>query len=71
MGQPQNLIDTNVVIDYLGDKLSSDGMKFMNNVIDSTPNVSVISKIEVLGFNTHDKHYQLLVNLIMISQCWI
>ena len=36
----------------------------MNVVIDAIPIVSVITKIEVLGFNTSDNHYQILTNLM-------
>ncbi|MBW4891472.1 type II toxin-antitoxin system VapC family toxin [Mucilaginibacter sp. HMF5004] len=64
MEQPQYLIDTNVIIDYLGHKLTPSGSLFMDNIIDNVPNVSVISKIEVLGFNAPDEHYQLLVNFM-------
>lgn len=64
MEQPQYLIDTNSVIDYLGNKLPATGMEFMNNVIDAVPNVSVITKIEVLGFSAPDEHYQLLTNFM-------
>jgi predicted nucleic acid-binding protein len=64
MEQPQYLIDTNAVIDYLGNKLPASGMDFMNTVIDAVPNVSVVTKIEVLGFNAPEQHYQLLTNFI-------
>ncbi len=64
MEQPQYLIDTNAVIDYLGKKLPSNGMDFMDHIVDAVPNVSVISKIEVLGFNAPDQHYQLLANFM-------
>jgi predicted nucleic acid-binding protein len=64
MEQPQYLIDTNAVIDYLGKKLPASGMDFMNRIIDAVPNVSVVTKIEVLGFNAPDEHYQLLVNFM-------
>jgi hypothetical protein len=50
MEQPQYLIDTNVIIDYLGGKIPHEGMLFLNALIDAVPNVSVISKIEVLGY---------------------
>ena len=60
MEQPQYLIDTNAVIDYLGKKLPATGIDFMNAIIDAIPNVSVVTKIEVLGFNAPDEHYQLL-----------
>lgn len=64
MGQPGYLIDSNVVIDYLGQKLPASGMSFMNNIIDALPQISVITKIEVLGFNASDEHIQLLKNFI-------
>ena len=64
MEQPQYLINSNAVIDYLGSKLPASGMDFMNVVIDAIPNVSGVTKIEVLGFNTSDQHFQLLTNFI-------
>jgi predicted nucleic acid-binding protein len=39
-------------------------MSFINNIIDAIPNVSIVTKIEVLGFNAPDKHYQLLINFM-------
>ena len=64
MEQQKYLIDSNVVIDYLGQKLPATAMYFMNGIIDAVPNVSVITKIEVLGFNAHEKYYQQLVNFM-------
>ena len=64
MEQPQYLIDTNAVIDYLGKKLPSIGMDFMNHIIDAAPTISVITKIEVLGFNAPDEYSQLLINFM-------
>jgi predicted nucleic acid-binding protein len=64
MEQPQYLIDTNVIIDYLGQKIPLSGMDFMNTIIDNIPNVSVITKIEVLGFNAPAEHYQLLTDFM-------
>ncbi len=64
MEQTQYLIDTNIVIDYLGKKLPPTGMNFMNAILDAVPNVSVVTKIELLGFNAPDEHYQLLVNFM-------
>jgi len=64
MEQPQYIIDTNAVIDYLGKKLPVSGLGFMNGVIDAVPNVSVVSKIEILGFNAPDEHYKTLFNFI-------
>ena len=64
MEQPQYLIDTNTVIDYLGKKLPDSGMAFMNSVIDAVPVLSVITKIEVLGFKAPAESYQLLVSFM-------
>lgn len=64
MEQPQYLIDTNAIIDYLGNKLPATGKAFMDIIINAIPNVSVISKIEVLGFNTPDEHYKLLIDFM-------
>jgi predicted nucleic acid-binding protein len=64
MEHQQYLIDSNVVIDYLGQKLPATAMHFMNGIIDAVPNVSVITKIEVLGFNASNEYYQLLVNFM-------
>ncbi len=64
MEQSQYLIDSNAVIDYLGRKLPFSGMSFMNNIIDAVPNISIITKIEVLGFNAPEEHCQTLSNFI-------
>jgi len=44
------LIDTNVVIDFLVNRLSPKGRKLVAHCIDDDPCISVISKIELLGF---------------------
>ena len=64
MGSLMYLIDSNVVIDYLGRKLPSAGIILLNDVMDSAPRISVITKIELLGFRTEKKHLQLLQNFV-------
>ncbi len=64
MEQQRYLIDTNAIIDYLGNKITATGMQFMNTVINEVPNISVITKIEVLGFNTTIDEYQLLADFM-------
>jgi len=64
MEQPQFLMDTNAVIDYLGNKLPISGMKFLSGVVDAIPNVSVVTKIELLGFNASEENYKILSNFI-------
>jgi len=57
-------MDTNAVIDYLGSKIPVSGMDFMNAVVDAFPNVSVGTKIELLGFNAPEDHYNTLTQFI-------
>ncbi len=64
MEQQKYLIDTNAIIDYLGNKIPYSGMQFMNTIIDSIPNISIITKIEVLGCNTNNSEYQLLTDFM-------
>ena len=64
MATQQYLIDTNAVIDYLGNKFPASGMYFMNTVVDAVPNVSIVTKIEVLGFNAPEQHYKTLSDFI-------
>ena len=61
------LVDTNVVIGYLDNKLPLYGMSAMHLVIDERPIVSVITKIEVLRFNAPEQVYKVLVNFISDS----
>jgi len=48
----QYLIDTNVVSAYLSATLSAKGMQFLDEVVNSRPNLSVITHIELLCWNT-------------------
>ena len=57
-------MDSNAIIDYLGNKLHFTGLGFMNGVVDAVPNISVVTKIEVLGFTASDEHYKTLSNFI-------
>jgi predicted nucleic acid-binding protein len=61
------LIDSNVVIGYLDNKLPESGMKFMHAIVDETPNISVVTKIEVLRFNTSDVVYKTLQDFVSES----
>jgi predicted nucleic acid-binding protein len=44
------LIDSNAIIDFISNKLPLKGMNFVENVVNAVPNLSIISKMEVLGF---------------------
>jgi predicted nucleic acid-binding protein len=45
-------MDTNVVSDYLSASFPPLGMQLMDGAIDNTPNISVISRIELLSWKT-------------------
>ncbi len=51
----QYLIDTNVVSDYFSASFSAAGMALMDAAIDAVPNISIITQIELLCWNTTDK----------------
>jgi predicted nucleic acid-binding protein len=48
----QYLIDTNVVSDYLSDSFAAAGMALMDIAIDAIPNISIITQIELLCWDT-------------------
>jgi predicted nucleic acid-binding protein len=54
------LIDSNAIIDFLTDSLPESGRLFMNGIIDAIPRVSIISKLEVLGFKTSEEDLEIL-----------
>ncbi len=63
----QYLIDSNAVIDYLTGKFPSRGMTFLDGVVNAVPKLSIITKIEVLGYNSPPADYQLMSDLIDVS----
>ena len=48
------LIDNNTIIHYLNASLPASSMLFLHDVVDDQCNISVISKIETLGYNFTD-----------------
>lgn len=64
MAKPYYLIDSNTIIDYLSGRLPQSGMSFMNDVIDAVANLSVITKIEVLGFDAPEEDDELLTEFM-------
>jgi len=62
--EPQYLIDSNVIIDFLAARLPDPGNAFVGRIMDEVPNLSVITKIEVLGFSTSQTVQSMLQNLI-------
>jgi hypothetical protein len=70
MEQSQFLIDTNVAIDFLGDKLPFQSKKIIMEIIDLIPNLSIISKIEILGFNSSIEVNKILLDFISDSNIY-
>jgi len=48
------LLDTNTIIYYLNGSLPSKGMEAIAAIVDDQPAISIITKIELLGFNIPD-----------------
>ena len=63
----QYLLDSNIIIGFLDNRLPSKGMIFVSKVIDNMPNLSVISKIEVLRYNTTEFAMKVLEDFIKYS----
>ncbi|MGP8214602.1 MAG: type II toxin-antitoxin system VapC family toxin [Bacteroidia bacterium] len=63
----QYIIDTNVISDYFSASLPADGMRFMGATIDTIPNLSVITHIELLCWNTDKATERKVENFISDS----
>ena len=61
------LLDTNVVLDFMGKKLPEKSKKFIAEVIDNQINISAINKIELLGFENVEKN---LVAFVSFSEIY-
>lgn len=46
------LLDTNTILDFMGDKLPTKSKIILSQIIDEQINISVINKIELLGFHS-------------------
>lgn len=63
----QYLVDTNVVSDYFSASLPVTGMQLLDTVIDATPNLSIITQIELLCWNTDETTTQNVKDFIADS----
>jgi predicted nucleic acid-binding protein len=45
------LLDTNTVINYLDNSIPASVILFLNKIVDDACNISIITKIETLGYN--------------------
>jgi len=58
------LIDGNAVLDYLAGTLPTAGKELMRTVVNRQPRISVITKIEVMGYPTQPLHSKLILEFI-------
>ena len=65
MGQ-KYLIDTNVILDFMGGRLPAKSEYILSEIIDDQINISVINKIELLGFSNVEQEIIDLVSFAVI-----
>lgn len=63
------LLDSNTVIDYLENALPHTNMQKLHSIVNSQPNISVITQIELLGFNAPE-HEQYITET-SVNGCFI
>ena len=63
----QYLLDSNIIIGFLDNRLPNKGMMFISEIVDTIPNMSVISKIEVLRYNTTEFATKILEDFVNYS----
>jgi predicted nucleic acid-binding protein len=61
------ILDTNAVIDYVGDKLPTVAALKMDEIANDELIISIITKIEVLGFNGDPLEMQKLTDFLSLS----
>jgi len=66
MGQ-KYLLDTNVVLDFMGRKLPEKSKKLLSEIIDEQINISSINKIELLGFKETEQN---LIDFVNFSEIY-
>jgi len=59
------LIDTNIAIGYIGNRLSPKSMDELDTIFDAEYHISVINKIELLGYPNLDRNEEDKFNLLI------
>ena len=67
MGQ-KYLIDSNVLIDYMAKLIPAKGSDFVENLFDTQFLISVVTKIEVLGYNDFPSKTSAMRNFVSLSE---
>jgi predicted nucleic acid-binding protein len=61
------LVDSNVIIDYVSNRIPEKSAKQLDIYFNSNFSVSIVSKIEVLGFKTQEYELKQLESFIQLS----
>ncbi|MDZ7900751.1 MAG: hypothetical protein U5N85_22325 [Arcicella sp.] len=61
------ILDSNAVIDYIGDRLPNKSALALDKIIDSELNTSIVVKIEVLGFDGDPAEMQKLKDFLSLA----
>jgi predicted nucleic acid-binding protein len=67
MGQ-KYLIDSNVLIDYMADLIPAKGSNLVENLFNTQFLISVVTKIEVLGYNDLPDKLSVMSNFVSLSE---
>ena len=62
------LIDSNIVIKFLGNLLNENGRLFIANILDEEFNISVITEIEVLGHHSITEIEEMFMSLATVYE---
>jgi predicted nucleic acid-binding protein len=57
----QYLIDNNIISSYFTESFPKKTMDFISDVMDKTPNISVVTEIEALSWIAPDKVYETII----------
>jgi len=61
------LADSNTIIDYVGNKMPDAALLVLDGYFNDNFSLSIISKIEVLGFNDNEAEMKRLANFITLA----
>ena len=61
------LLDTNAVLEFMGNKLPAESHDFLSKIIDHEINISAINKIELLGFSFVE---QTLIDFVSFAEVY-
>ncbi len=67
MGQ-KYILDTNTIIDYIGNKLPEVASIAIDNIVNEEFNTSIVVKIETLGFDGEEGEMQQLSDFLMLAK---